>query len=252
MAVRRTGPTHTPPAPTTTSSRTSTTPSAGPTGRSGYHALIDDLEVEVVRRHGTGRDVLECGAGTGLLLERFAQFARSAKGIDLSPGMLDRARERGLDVREASVTSIPFNDQSFDVTCAFKVLAHVPEIGRALARDGARHPARRRGRGRVLQSGQSPRPRQAARAGGEDLECDPGERGVHALRRSVGRPAPVASRASRWSRSGVSASSPRRRRRCASLASAQSCARSSGGSPIREPRSSRASTWSSSGRAAAE
>jgi ubiquinone/menaquinone biosynthesis C-methylase UbiE len=99
----------------------------------GYHALVDDLEVDVVRRHGTGGDVLECGVGTGLLLERFAEFARSAKGIDLSPGMLERARLRGLAVREASVTAIPFNDQSFDVTCAFKVLAHVPEIGRALA-----------------------------------------------------------------------------------------------------------------------
>ena len=99
----------------------------------GYHALIDDLEVEVVRRHGTGGDVLECGVGTGLLLEQFAQFARSAKGIDLSPGMLERARVRGLAVREASVTSIPFNDHSFDVTCAFKVLAHVPEIRSALA-----------------------------------------------------------------------------------------------------------------------
>ena len=47
--------------------------------------------------------------------------------------MLEQARARGLDVREASVTSIPFPDESFDVTCAFKVLAHVPEIGRALA-----------------------------------------------------------------------------------------------------------------------
>jgi ubiquinone/menaquinone biosynthesis C-methylase UbiE len=99
----------------------------------GYHALVDDLEVEVVRRHGASGDVLECGVGTGLLLERFAQFARSVKGIDLSPAMLDRARERGLSVTQASVTSIPFADQSFDVTCAFKVLAHVPEIGRALA-----------------------------------------------------------------------------------------------------------------------
>jgi ubiquinone/menaquinone biosynthesis C-methylase UbiE len=99
----------------------------------GYHALVDDLEVEIVHRHGAGGDVLECGAGTGLLLERFVRFARSAKGIDLSPGMLERARLRGLDVREASVTSIPFTDQSFDVTCSFKVLAHVPEIGRALS-----------------------------------------------------------------------------------------------------------------------
>jgi ubiquinone/menaquinone biosynthesis C-methylase UbiE len=99
----------------------------------GYHALIDDLEIEIAERYGRGGDVLECGAGTGLLLERMARFARSAKGIDLSPRMLEKARLRGLDVREATVTSIPFADESFDLTCAFKVLAHVPEIGRALA-----------------------------------------------------------------------------------------------------------------------
>ena len=102
----------------------------------GYHALLDDLEVDIVQRYGAGRDVLECGAGTGLLLQRMAKFARSAKGIDLSPGMLEKARARSLDVREASVTDIPFPGESFDVTCAFKVLAHVPEIGRALAEMG--------------------------------------------------------------------------------------------------------------------
>jgi ubiquinone/menaquinone biosynthesis C-methylase UbiE len=107
-----------------------------PNKPSGYHALLDDLEVELVARYGTGKDVLECGTGTGLLLERFQQFARTAKGIDLSPGMLDHARDRGLDVREASVTAIPFGDATFDVTCAFKVLAHVPEIERALGEMG--------------------------------------------------------------------------------------------------------------------
>jgi ubiquinone/menaquinone biosynthesis C-methylase UbiE len=99
----------------------------------GYHALVDDLEVGLVERYGAGKEVLECGAGTGLLLERIARFARTAKGIDLSPGMLEKARDRGLDVREASVTRIPFDDGRFDVTCAFKVLSHVREIGRALA-----------------------------------------------------------------------------------------------------------------------
>jgi ubiquinone/menaquinone biosynthesis C-methylase UbiE len=99
----------------------------------GYHALVDDLEVELTERYGRGRDVLECGCGTGLILERIKGFARRAAGIDLSPGMLDHARERGLDVREGSVTSLPFEDGSFDVTCSFKVLAHVPDIGRALA-----------------------------------------------------------------------------------------------------------------------
>lgn len=99
----------------------------------GYHALVDDLEVELVERYGRGGDVLECGCGTGLLLERFAGFARCAKGVDLSPGMLAHARARGLDAAEASVTEIPFESETFDVTCAFKVLAHVPEVGRALA-----------------------------------------------------------------------------------------------------------------------
>ncbi|MFO0738012.1 MAG: class I SAM-dependent methyltransferase [Labilithrix sp.] len=104
-----------------------------PNKSAGYHALIDDLEIELAERYGRGKDVLECGCGTGLILERIRQFARKAAGIDLSPGMLDHARARGLDVREASVTELPFEDASFDVTCSFKVLAHVPDIGRALS-----------------------------------------------------------------------------------------------------------------------
>jgi ubiquinone/menaquinone biosynthesis C-methylase UbiE len=99
----------------------------------GYHDLIDDLEVAIVRRYATGKDVLEVGCGTGLLLARFAAFARSARGVDLSPGMLAHARQRGLDVLEASATELPFADGTFDVSCSFKVLAHVPEIERALA-----------------------------------------------------------------------------------------------------------------------
>jgi SAM-dependent methyltransferase len=99
----------------------------------GYHELLDELESEFVRRFGAGRDVLEVGCGTGLVLGRIAGFAKSATGVDLSPGMLERARSRGLDVREASATALPFDDQSFDVTCSFKVLAHIPDIERALS-----------------------------------------------------------------------------------------------------------------------
>ncbi len=98
----------------------------------GYHALVDDLEVDFASRHARGRDVLEVGCGTGLILERLASIARSAHGVDLSPGMLEKARARGLDVREGSATSLPFADASFDLACSFKVLAHVPEIDAAL------------------------------------------------------------------------------------------------------------------------
>jgi ubiquinone/menaquinone biosynthesis C-methylase UbiE len=104
-----------------------------PNDPGGYHALLDDLEIELVSRYGTGKDVLECGCGTGLILDRVKEFARRAAGIDLSPGMLELAKARGLDVREGSVTALPFEDASFDVTCSFKVLAHVPDIGKALS-----------------------------------------------------------------------------------------------------------------------
>jgi len=99
----------------------------------GYHELLDQLESGYVERFGADKDVLEVGCGTGLVLERIARFARSAKGVDLSPGMLEKARQRGLDVVEGSATALPFADASFDVTCSFKVLAHVPDIKKALS-----------------------------------------------------------------------------------------------------------------------
>jgi ubiquinone/menaquinone biosynthesis C-methylase UbiE len=98
----------------------------------GYHELLDEMEADFVERFAGTRDVLEVGCGTGLVLERIAAFARTAKGIDLSPGMLELARARGLDVLEGSATSLPFDDETFDVTCSFKVLAHIPDIETAL------------------------------------------------------------------------------------------------------------------------
>ncbi|MBW2455332.1 MAG: methyltransferase domain-containing protein [Deltaproteobacteria bacterium] len=99
----------------------------------GYHDLIDELELAFLQRHGTGKRILEVGCGTGLLLARMERFASSAEGVDLSPGMLDKARARGLTVREASATSLPYEDDSFDVSCSFKVLAHVEQIRGALS-----------------------------------------------------------------------------------------------------------------------
>ena len=99
----------------------------------GYHALIDDLEMSVLGPVVTGQRVLEAGCGTGLILERLARGASYAVGADLSAGMLAPARERGLNVVQASVTDLPFEDGAFDVVCSFKVLAHVEAIKPALA-----------------------------------------------------------------------------------------------------------------------
>jgi len=98
----------------------------------GYHALIDELEVSAVRELSRDKRVLEAGCGTGLVLSRLAEVAREAHGFDLSLGMVQQARKRGLSVTLGSVTQVPFRDASFDLVCSFKVLAHVPQITEAL------------------------------------------------------------------------------------------------------------------------
>jgi ubiquinone/menaquinone biosynthesis C-methylase UbiE len=97
-----------------------------------YHRMLDDLEVELVERYAAGKDALEVGCGTGLILDRVAGFARSAHGIDLSAGMLGRAVQRGLGVAQASATELPIATASVDVAYSFKVLAHIPDIAGAL------------------------------------------------------------------------------------------------------------------------
>jgi SAM-dependent methyltransferase len=99
----------------------------------GYHRLIDELELDLVRRHGTGKDVFEAGCGTGLLLREAATVARSAVGLDLSRGMLQPARARGLKVVQGSLTDVPLPSASFDLVYSMKVLAHIEPIERVVA-----------------------------------------------------------------------------------------------------------------------
>jgi ubiquinone/menaquinone biosynthesis C-methylase UbiE len=99
----------------------------------GYHQMLDDLELAAVERYGRGKDILEAGCGTGLLLERAQRFAKSATGVDLSGGMLSKARERGLQVAQGSVTQLPYADESFDLVYSVKVLAHIEDIEMAMS-----------------------------------------------------------------------------------------------------------------------
>ena len=99
----------------------------------GYHALIDELQVEVARPLAVDKDILELGCGTGMILKELDPVAHSAIGIDISPGMLKQAQERGLNVVVGSATALPFADDSFDMVCSFKVLAHIEEIERAMS-----------------------------------------------------------------------------------------------------------------------
>lgn len=99
----------------------------------GYYEFINESEIRLVKKYAANKDVLEIGCGTGIILQAVSGFSRRAQGIDLSEGMLKQARAKGLSVRIANATHLPFANKSFDVLYSFKVLAHIPDIKKVIS-----------------------------------------------------------------------------------------------------------------------
>jgi SAM-dependent methyltransferase len=79
------------------------------------------------------RRVLEVGCGMGNFAERVArETSAEVIATDLSPRMVELARERGLDARVADVQQLPFGNDEFDCAVANAMLYHVEDLDRAL------------------------------------------------------------------------------------------------------------------------
>jgi ubiquinone/menaquinone biosynthesis C-methylase UbiE len=99
----------------------------------GYHQMIDDLEISILNKYINPTDkILEVGCGTGLILKEVNKRVSKAIGIDLSENMLEKARERGLEVYHAEASKMPFEDNTFDLVYSYKVLAHIEAIEKTL------------------------------------------------------------------------------------------------------------------------
>ena len=81
---------------------------------------------------GAEGDVLDVGVGTGADLPYFPPGVRTT-GVDLSPAMLDVARERArelgvhADLREGDAQALPFDDASFDSVVCTLALCAIPD-----------------------------------------------------------------------------------------------------------------------------
>lgn len=91
-----------------------------------------DLCMDVLRAARDRKDVLDLGCGTGLAGVSFSPFARRLVGVDLSAGMLERARGRQLYDRleHAELLTMMQAEQnaSYDVIVAADVFAYIGKL----------------------------------------------------------------------------------------------------------------------------
>lgn len=86
----------------------------------------------------SGGKVLEigCGQGTGTILIEKLFHPDEITAIDLDPKMIERAKKKvkchNITFLQASVTKLPFEDNTFDAVVDFGILHHIPDWPTAL------------------------------------------------------------------------------------------------------------------------
>lgn len=82
-------------------------------------AILKDLDPLL----GRGVRILDAGVGTGRFAKPLQEMGHEVVGIDVSPKMLSKAREKGVaDIIRGDVCVLPFADAAFETTLSIHVL----------------------------------------------------------------------------------------------------------------------------------
>jgi len=91
-----------------------------------------DLDSSARRQRDSRQDagdtikILDVGCGTGANLEMLSQFGE-AEGVDVSDDAVEFCRGKGLSVQKGLAETLPFDDESFDITTALDVVEHLDD-----------------------------------------------------------------------------------------------------------------------------
>lgn len=92
-----------------------------------FYVANNKLFLQLAKKYCTGKkknaQILDAGCGTGMFAKKLAVLGQVV-GIDLSSHALAFARKRGVRVKKASVTKLPFRSNSFDLVTSIDVLYH--------------------------------------------------------------------------------------------------------------------------------
>ena len=70
--------------------------------------------------------ILDVGCGTGANLEMLSQFGE-AEGVDVSDDALEFCRRKGLKAQKGLAETLPYADETFDLTTALDVVEHLDD-----------------------------------------------------------------------------------------------------------------------------
>lgn len=70
--------------------------------------------------------ILDVGCGTGANIEMLSQFGE-AEGVDVSDDALAFCRRKGLKVQKGLAETLPFRDETFELTTALDVIEHLDD-----------------------------------------------------------------------------------------------------------------------------
>jgi SAM-dependent methyltransferase len=95
----------------------------------GRRAILESFLrgiAEKLRSKSREIKILDVGCGTGANLEMLSNFGEAA-GVDVSDDALEFCRMKGLKAQKGLAESLPFADESFELTTALDVVEHLDD-----------------------------------------------------------------------------------------------------------------------------
>jgi SAM-dependent methyltransferase len=95
----------------------------------GRRAILETFLRQIagqIRDSQSAIRILDVGCGTGANLEMLSQFG-SAEGVDVSDDALEFCRKKGLKVRKGLAETLPYPDETFDISTALDVIEHLDD-----------------------------------------------------------------------------------------------------------------------------
>jgi prepilin-type processing-associated H-X9-DG protein len=95
------------------------------------YAAVSETLGRLCREHGSAKELLDAGCGSGVVLRRGKEHFANILGVDVSLGMLRRSLPVHRDLARASVLALPMADASVDAVTGYSLLHHLHDPSEA-------------------------------------------------------------------------------------------------------------------------